>query len=143
VTQAVSDTTSIPATLRPITKLSTTGAVQRTFTLSRGRSSWQINGQDYDPNRVDATVKLGATEIWTFDNRSGDDHPMHMHDVNFQILDIDGQAPAGANAGWKDTVDVPPWKSARVIARFADYTGRFVFHCHRLEHEDNMMMVGP
>jgi spore coat protein A len=141
VAQAVTDTTTIPATLRPITKLSAAGAVQRTFTLSKGRNSWQINNQDYDPARIDATVKLGSTEIWTFDNRSGDNHPMHMHDVNFQVLDIDGQPPTGADAGWKETVNVPPWKSARVIAKFDDYPGKFVFHCHRLEHEDNMMMA--
>jgi spore coat protein A len=140
VTQSVTDTSTVPATLRPMTKLSTTGAVQRSFTLDHGRNSWQINGQDYDPARIDATVKLGSTEIWTFDNRSGENHPMHMHDVNFQILDINGRAPTGADAGWKETVNVPSWGSARVIAKFSDYTGKFVFHCHRLEHEDNMMM---
>jgi spore coat protein A len=141
VTQSVSDTSTIPATLRPITKLSTTGAVQRTFTLSRDRNSvWQINGQSYDPARIDASVKFGSTEVWTFDNRSGEYHPMHLHDVNFQVLDIDGTPPTGADAGWKDTVNVPPWKSVRVVAKFDDYTGKFVFHCHRLEHEDNMMM---
>jgi FtsP/CotA-like multicopper oxidase with cupredoxin domain len=141
VNQSLTDLTTIPATLRPIAKLSTTGVAQRTFELSRGRDNvWQINQQSYDPARIDASPKLGTTEIWTFDNRSGDDHPMHMHDVNFQVLDIDGRAPTGANAAWKETVNVPGWKTVRVAARFEDFTGKFVFHCHRLEHEDNMMM---
>ena len=141
VNQSVVDLTTIPSTLRPMAKLSTTGAAQRTFTLSQDRNNvWQINQQSYDPARIDASPKLGTTEIWTFDNRTGDDHPLHVHDVNFQVLDIDGRAPTGADASWKETVNVPGWKTVRVVARFDDYTGKFVFHCHRLEHEDNMMM---
>jgi FtsP/CotA-like multicopper oxidase with cupredoxin domain len=56
------------------------------------------------------------------------------------VLSIDGKAPTGADASWKETVDVPAWKTVKVVARFDDYTGTYVFHCHRLEHEDNMMM---
>jgi FtsP/CotA-like multicopper oxidase with cupredoxin domain len=144
VDRTAGDTSTVPTTLRPMTKLSTTGAVTRTFTLDKmrmnGGDMWAINGHGYDPSTVDATPKLGATEVWTFDNHTGDDHPLHVHDINFQVLSIDGKAPTGADASWKETVDVPGWKTVKVVARFDDYTGTYVFHCHRLEHEDNMMM---
>jgi spore coat protein A len=41
--------------------------------------------------------------------------------------------------GWKDTVDLAPGEEARVVARFDGYRGKYVFHCHNLEHEDMMM----
>jgi spore coat protein A len=138
------DTSTVPASMRPFTKLSTAGAVTRTFTLDKMRMSggdmWTINGHGYDPATVDAHPHLNATEVWTFDNRTGDDHPLHVHDVNFQVISINGRAPSGADAGWKETVNVPSWGSAKVIAKFQDYTGTYVFHCHRLGHEDHMMM---
>jgi spore coat protein A len=101
---------------------------------------------------------LGTTEIWEFLNLTDDAHPIHLHLVRFQILDrrnIDVSAytyenklrytadavPADPNeAGWKDTVRVSPGASTRIIVKFEGYTGRYVWHCHILEHEDNEMM---
>lgn len=114
-------------------------------------------------------LKLGATEIWEFVNVTADVHPIHLHLVEFQILDripiditIDPETgdytyvedspgvPRRLNAqtvspetneiGWKDTVRVPPGMVTRVVAKYGDFTGRYVFHCHILEHEDNSMM---
>jgi hypothetical protein len=79
---------------------------------------------------------------------------MHIHLVQFQILDrqafqvVGHQVvptgeripPPASEAGFKDTAKVPPGQILRVIARFTEYTGNFVFHCHMLEHEDNDMM---
>ena len=76
-----------------------------------------------------------------YGNDSGETHPMHIHDVHFQILDVDGRAPSAGDNGWKDTVLVPAWGSARVISKFTDNTGVYVFHCHKLEHEDHAMMA--
>ena len=138
------DTSTVPSTLKgPMTKLSPTGAPSRTFTLDRGRdgAKWQINGHGYDPGVYDAQPKLGGIEVWTFQNNTGDDHPLHVHDVNFQVLNTNGSAPTGADASWKETVNVPSRGSVKVIAKFDDHTGTYVFHCHRLEHEDNMMMT--
>ena len=145
VARTSTDTSTVPSTLRgPMTKHNTTGAVSRTFRLDKMRmrdgDMWTINGHGYDEAIFDATPKLGAVEVWTFANRTGDDHPLHVHDINFQVLSIDGRAPTGADASWKETVNVPGWKTVRVAAKFDDYTGPYVFHCHRLEHEDNMMM---
>ena len=148
VNRSETDPSRVPATLRPLAKLDPAQAVTtRNFSISMmmmgmGNPMWVINGLGFDPNRIDAFPKLGTTEIWRFTNRSMMDHPIHMHDVQFQILDINGRAPAATHAGWKDVVIVPAMGgTARVIAKFEDYTGLYMFHCHMLEHEDYMAMA--
>jgi len=116
----------------------------------------EINGKKYD-DPVTEIVKLGSIEIWRFINNTDDAHPMHLHLVQFQILQRQGfnpvslrngplelvgirRLPAANEAGWKDTATVNPREVLTIIARFEGYTGRYVFHCHMLEHEDNDMM---
>jgi FtsP/CotA-like multicopper oxidase with cupredoxin domain len=67
-------------------------------------------------------------------------HSMHLHDVQFQILDRDGKAPPPHEQGRKDTVLIAPGETVRIISRFLDYTGIYMYHCHLLEHEDDGMM---
>lgn len=149
ITTTATDTSVVPATLRPLTRLDpATATVQRNFTLAggtgmMGAGTWTINGVAFDPNTVIASPKLGATEIWSFTNMGmmGMDHPIHVHQALFQILDINGAAPPATHAGWKDTVVVPAGGSARIIVKFTDYTGKYVMHCHVLEHEDHAMMA--
>jgi spore coat protein A len=96
-----------------------------------------VNGKVFDPDRIDARPRLGSTEIWEI---SGDPaHPIHLHLVHFRVLSRDGERPGPYDAGWKDTVFLEGGK-VRVVARFDGYRGRYVFHCHNLEHEDMMMM---
>jgi spore coat protein A, manganese oxidase len=57
------------------------------------------------------------------------------------VLSRSGREPLPKDTGWKDTVDVPPGQVVRVLARFDSYRGKYVFHCHNLEHEDMMMMA--
>lgn len=144
VSNRVSDTSTVPSTLRPYTPLSASqAAVTRQFVFSRnmnGTSPWVINGNLYDPNRVDASVRLGSTEIWELSNRSNMPHPVHIHDVMFQVLDRNGNPPPAHERGWKETVTINPMETVRVILQFTDYTGVYVFHCHILEHEDFAMM---
>jgi spore coat protein A len=99
---------------------------------------------------------LGTTEIWQFANETAETHPVHMHLVQFQVLDrssfqvVDGKVVPGSDrrppdpeeAGWKDTAKVKPNELLRVIMRFGPdgFLGDYVFHCHMLEHEDNEMM---
>lgn len=107
------------------------------FHYVRNSRVWTINGKTFDPARMDAQPKLGATEIWRL--RSDFNHPVHLHLVQFRVLSHGG--PAGASdAGWKDTLDLVPGEAAEILVRFTDYRGRYVFHCHNLEHEDMMMM---
>lgn len=143
VVRHVTDHSTIPASLRPIHRLSADDAsVTRTFTLeSAADGTWTINDKPFDPRRIDADPKLGATEVWNFYNRSPQTHVMHMHDVNFQILDLNGLPPPPGTDSWTEMVTIPPFGAATVIARFEDFTGTYVFHCHVLRHEDNAMMA--
>jgi len=75
-------------------------------------------------------------------------HPVHIHLAKFKVLSRNkvlsprnGGEPPPTDAGWKDTIDLRPLEVARVIARFDGYRGKYVFHCHNLEHEDMMMMA--
>jgi FtsP/CotA-like multicopper oxidase with cupredoxin domain len=107
-----------------------------------GGGMWTINGAPFDENVSIANPKVNSTEIWRFTNQSMMDHPIHLHQTMFQILDINGAAPPATHAGWKDIVVVPRMMgTARIIAKFSDYTGRYVLHCHNLEHEDMAMMA--
>jgi FtsP/CotA-like multicopper oxidase with cupredoxin domain len=153
-------TAALPATLVPVPPVPENEAVlSRDFTLARspapgpcGGTYWTINGKGWD--EVTEFPVLGTTEIWRFINHSETTHPMHMHLVEFQILDrqnfemqgdsialIGNPVPAQPyEAGWKDTAPVNPSEVVRVIARFEDFAGRYAYHCHILEHEDHEMM---
>jgi spore coat protein A len=115
----------------------------RKFNLTQafhnGHVVWAINGKVFDPSRIDVRPKLGSTEIWEL--FTDVHHPLHLHLVHFKVLSRNGRRPLPTDAGWKDTVDVLPGQVVRVISRFEGYRGRYVFHCHNLEHEDMMMMA--
>ena len=108
---------------------------------------------------------LGATEVWEFYNTTGDAHPMHIHEIVFEVvnrealvLDSEGEVlepiqldgnitpPEPWESGFKDTVIAYPGQVTRVRAQF-NTPGQFVWHCHIVEHEDNEMMrpyrIGP
>jgi bilirubin oxidase len=128
---------AIPDTLRDIAPIDTTNAVQRTFVLSEQMMSYMINGNTYDPMRVDTHAKLGATEVWTVKNDADMDHPFHLHGFQFQVLDRNG-TPEPVVA-WNDTVNLPKKTSLRLAVKL-DLAGMRMYHCHILEHEDLGMM---
>jgi spore coat protein A, manganese oxidase len=107
------------------------------FSYQRASHSWRINGQPYDPGRMDARPKLDALEIWRL--QTDFSHPLHLHLVHFQVLGHSGR-PGPFDAGWKDTIDLGPGQVANILVRFSGYRGRYVFHCHNLENEDMSMM---
>jgi spore coat protein A len=118
--------------------------VQRRFKFTPGEQRngmqvWTINGKPFDPARMDARPRLGSAEIWEL--TAGPAHPVHLHLVHFKVLSRNNGEPLPTDAGWKDTVDLTAGERATVIARFDGYRGRYVFHCHNLEHEDMMMMA--
>lgn len=101
-----------------------------------------INGRQFEMERVDERVEQGSTEIWEFINNSNVPHPMHVHAVQFKVLDRSGnRGLMPTETGWKDTVLVMPGETVRVIMSFNAPKGLYVFHCHNLEHEDNGMMA--
>lgn len=138
----VTDTSKLPTTLRSITRM-TTASVTRTFTLSFNTSvrEWQINGKSFDANRIDVKPKLNVPELWKITNTSGMAHPFHIHLVQFQVLKRGGSPPGPGEMGWKDTVRVDPGSTVELIVKFTGYTGRYVYHCHNLAHEDHDMMA--
>ena len=114
-------------------------AVDRSFDLSLGSGTggpqWRIDGRSFDMERVDMRIRLGTSERWTFVNPSNRVHPMHLHGFLFRVLE-----PAGVS-GLKDTIAVRPGASVTVQPWFDPYPGRYVFHCHALEHGDFGMML--
>jgi spore coat protein A, manganese oxidase len=137
-------TSRIPQQLSRIEPLSADRAVRtRTWTFRRAPTGehpgWRLDRHAFDPDRIDADVRLGETEVWRF--QSDLHHPVHVHLDPFQVLSRRNQGPGPPDKGWKDTVDLAPSESVDVAVRFRDYPGRYLLHCHNLEHEDMAMMA--
>jgi FtsP/CotA-like multicopper oxidase with cupredoxin domain len=138
------DDSRVPARLAEVTPLvPPDGAPVRTFQFSRGATGdhrgWTINGRGFAPADSLADTRLGEVEIWRL--VTDVHHPVHVHLDPFQVLRRDGRGPSDYDVGWKDTVDIRPAEVVDIAVRFTDYTGRFVMHCHNLEHEDMAMMA--
>jgi spore coat protein A len=154
----------MPAKLRPVPKLAESAAVAtRMLTLIEyddyvGNSMVMLLNGSHWRDPITEQPLLNSVEIWNLINLTEDAHPIHLHLVRFQILDrrpfdvfayqqtrtLHFLAPATPpdpnEAGWKDTVRADPGVVTRIIARFEGFPGRYVWHCHLLEHEDNEMM---
>lgn len=147
ITESAPDPSSLPDCLSPWTNLPLdTRVAPRTFELNRrtvnGAPLWTINGQVYDvTNPPIASVRQGSIERWRFLNPTNHPHPVHIHLIQFQVLNVNGIPQDPALHGWKDTLVAPPGGEITVAARFAGYTGRYLMHCHNLEHEDLGMMA--
>ena len=109
--------------------------------LSNSGVQWQISSRGFDPARIDARPKLGTTELWQWHNPSNRVHPMHLHGMLFRIVERSSGVIHPADRGWKDTIGVLPGETATVQPWFVPYTGKYVFHCHALEHGDKAMML--
>ena len=126
---------TIPATLRDIRAIDTKlVAARRAIVFSQGL----INGKTMDMRRVDVSARLGTTEIWQIENVVGMDHPFHLHGFQFQVLDRAGVPEPYVS--WKDSVNVPKHGKVRIAVKFDDFAGKWMFHCHILNHEDMGMM---
>jgi spore coat protein A len=158
------DGSSLPASLRPITKTPESAALTtRILTLGEkddfaSNPTMMLLNNAHWSMPVTEQPELNSVEIWNLLNFTDDSHPIHLHMVRFQILDrrpfepeyyykggrieYIGPAvpPAPNEAGWKDTVQAHSGMVTRIITRFEGYPGRYVWHCHILEHEDNEMM---
>jgi FtsP/CotA-like multicopper oxidase with cupredoxin domain len=100
-----------------------------------------INHATFDHTRVDLKVPLGSIEEWTVRNSSAELHTFHIHQVKFQVISLNGKAVQFD--GLVDTVNVPIHGELKIRLAFTDPTivGRFLYHCHILEHEDKGMMA--
>ncbi len=164
VQQTAANTRALPATLRSVPRTPESQSVRERFlTLSEhddaaGNSMKMLLNESHWDMPVTETPTFGSTEIWSFVNLAGDAHPIHLHLVRFQILDRrpfdlfaynetkslvytgPAVAPDANELGWKDTVRADPGVVTRIIVKFEGFVGRYVWHCHLLEHEDNEMM---
>ncbi|GHJ44207.1 spore coat protein A [Catellatospora sp. TT07R-123] len=147
VTQRAHDDSRLPQVLRPLPPVPPAvreREVVLSFDLAGPMPQGLVNGQTYDPDRVDFQIKEGTTEIWRIVNGDGGFgflHNFHLHLTNFRVLDRDGVPPSIDDLGLKDTVSVPPGTSVRVAATFAGFLGRYAYHCHFLEHSSVGMMA--
>ena len=137
------DTSSpVPAALRPLPPTDTP-VVTRTWDFDRTAGKWTINGVGFDPARVDATPTLGTTERWVFRNPDvpgAQTHMVHVHLNDQKGVSRNGQPPPSFERV-KDTWYVAPGDEVVVDIPFSDYSGKFIMHCHVLEHEDDGMMT--
>jgi spore coat protein A len=139
----------------------TPSTITRDFVISEQMNQgWslgmQINNKGYE-DAVTEVVKLNSIEKWRFINTTEDAHPVHLHLVQFQIIQRQGfnpsamqkgrlelvgtpRLPAPNEVGWKDTAVVSPRDVLTIIVKFEGYPGRYVFNCQMLEHQDNDMM---
>ena len=143
---------AVPAYLVPVEPYDEADAdLTRTFAVEPQSMSpmeliegpFEINGALMDMDVINETVPLGSTEIWEFVNNTMVGHPIHIHDIQFNILDRSGGPIQTWETGWKDVVYVPSMGSARVITRFDDFgdpVTPYMYHCHLLMHEDEGMM---
>lgn len=150
--QTLDPITTIPSALVPTVTLNEADAdITRNFILEPETMSplsmiegpFTINGALMDMDVINVTIPLNNTEIWSFTNNTMVGHPVHIHDVEFNILDRNGFAPDLWETGWKDVIYVPPQGSARAIMRFEDFADPdmpYMYHCHMLMHEDEGMM---
>jgi spore coat protein A len=154
----------IPAALRPVPRIPESAAtVTRTITLNEyqdkvGNPMIMLLNRKHWHDPVTEQPKLNSTEIWEFVNLTEDVHPMHLHLVRFQLLDrrtfevfsyqrykklrylAPAMPPEPSEVGWKDTIQCPPGTITRIIVHFDGYAGKYLYHCHILEHESNDMM---
>ncbi|HTE83290.1 MAG TPA: multicopper oxidase family protein [Dehalococcoidia bacterium] len=100
--------------------------------------SFLVDGKLFDATRVDHRIRLGSVEEWTLVNLHAHDHIFHIHTNPFQVTSINGQPLAEPE--WRDTVILPRNGTLTFRSRFLDFTGRYVLHCHMMNHEDMGMM---
>lgn len=120
----------------------------RVFRITMSRMQWGFNGQSFKMNAVvpNEIVRLDTTEIWEFANNPMMAHAIHLHGLQFQVLERIG-SPRSAGVidgyvddGWLDTVLVMPGERVKIMLRFADFTGLYAYQCHMLEHADAGLM---
>lgn len=154
----------IPSTLHKVPRIDPANAVRERILAvgemddANGNAMMMTLGGHHWSDPITEDPMQDSTEIWSLVNLTGDAHPIHLHLVRFQIIERrpfdlfawnerkelkytgPGQPPPPHEAGWKDTVRADPDMVTRIIMRFEGEPGKYVWHCHLLEHEDNEMM---
>lgn len=157
---------TLPSAFSPVPRLKIGDAINaarpRTFEIDHVMMNWRINGKQWEGDIAapEEQVKLNTTEVWEFVNKinlkemmdpMGMAHPIHIHGVQFQVIErklavselqngYDTVRAGFMDEGLKDTFLLMPSERVKVLLHFSDFTGKFVYHCHNLEHEDQGLM---
>lgn len=146
--------TTVPAGFAPIppfplNKVNATRSI--TFypdTLTSGKQAYVdgpflLNNKSFNMDSINIISYLNNVEIWTLTNKTLVAHPFHIHDIQFLVLDVNGNPPPPELRGYKDVVLVKPYETLRFITKFDDFADDntpYMYHCHLLHHEDDGMM---
>ncbi|MEO6362514.1 MAG: multicopper oxidase domain-containing protein [Caldimonas sp.] len=144
---------------RPDPSIAVNADRPKVFALTMAMMAWGVNGRSFEMEGVSPLelVRLGTAEVWEFRNDSGAammgmtmPHSMHVHGLQFRVIGRSVESRFRADhhtvqaglvdEGWKDTVLVMPGERVRILLRFEDHPGLFLYHCHMLEHEDAGLM---
>ncbi len=139
------DRTRVPRRLRPLPDW--TRRVKRRpdhrWEITIGglfKTTWLLNGRSFNPAHSDTFPRLGSTVTWEIHNRTSVAHVMHLHHTDWYLLERDGRPPPPWEDCLKDTFFVYPGERILFAGHFSDYTGKFIVHCHMLDHEDHGLM---
>jgi len=146
---ALTEMPPLPQALRQVPELAAS-AVRRRFVFGESMTmggpgsmtiAFMINGKTFDMARVDVEMRVGQIELWEIQNPTDMDHPFHIHGTQFQVIEVErnDRISRPAYRAWKDTINVARGATVRIAVR-QELTGRRLYHCHILEHEDQGMM---
>ncbi|KAI0022963.1 Cupredoxin [Xylariomycetidae sp. FL0641] len=143
----VVDNSTVPDVLRDVPFPPATAGIDHRFRFHRTQGEWRINGVGFEDaeHRVLANVPRGTVEIWELENGSGGwTHPIHVHLVDFKVLQRSGGdrgVEPYEQVALKDVVWLAKGETVLVEAHYAPWNGVYMFHCHNLIHEDHDMMA--
>jgi len=146
VTTSASDSSQLPSTLQAAPKITVPSKVSAVWAVgvtgsSSSGSAWTLDGKMFDPKRVVLKVPRGTTQMWELRNPTNVTHYIHIHEEQWHTVLRDGKTPPKWERGLEDTWRLDPGERVRVVAKFTDFFGVFMIHCHMLDHEDDGLMA--
>jgi spore coat protein A len=144
-TDRVADRSRVPRNLRPLPAWTRRASRKpdKRWTITIGgffKTRWEINGRTFNPAHAEAFPKLNSTETWEIHNKTSVAHVMHLHHSDWYLLERNGSEPPPWENCLKETFFLYPNEKILLAGHFSDYTGKFVIHCHMLDHEDHGLM---
>jgi spore coat protein A len=104
------------------------------------RPRWEINGRPFDPDHVEEQAPIGEVVTWRLRNNTKVAHLMHLHHTDWYMLERNGATPPPHERCLKETFFLDPFDDIVVAGKMSDHTGKYVVHCHMLDHEDHGLM---
>lgn len=140
------DRTKVPRRLRPLPAWTHRAKREpdHRWTITIGgffKTTWRINGRTFNPGYCDAHPRLGTTETWEIVNKTSVAHLMHLHHSDWYLLERNGEPPPPWEDCLKETFFLFPDEKILLAGHFSDHLGKFVIHCHMLDHEDHGFMA--